>query len=176
MRLSEAAVAGDIPDTQALYRTHCGWGLSIKVPEAWARSSDGTATLFKDKYNAIRVETVGMAAAPTVESVIWIDVTVLAAATKGFKPGTVSVLARNAGSAVLALFPQDSLPNAVWKAIRLTVERYECWKAGSVLVVTLSSAAGSDNVDPWKTVTDGLAWAPCRWRSTHTISTRLSRW
>ena len=101
----EAAVAGDIPDTQAFvtYTPPVG-AFSIKVPEGWARSSDGTATLFTDKYNTIRVETVAMAAAPTVESVTKVDVPVLAAATKGFKPGKVSVVARNAGSAILALY------------------------------------------------------------------------
>jgi len=39
------------------------------------------------------------------------------------------------------------------------VERYEFWKNGTAVIITLSSAAGSDNVDPWKTVTDSFVWA-----------------
>ena len=38
------------------------------------------------------------------------------------------------------------------------VERYEFWRGGTEAVVTLSGAAGSDNVDPWRLVTDSFTW------------------
>jgi hypothetical protein len=38
------------------------------------------------------------------------------------------------------------------------VERYEFWRAGHEVVLTLSAPVGSDNVDPWRKVTDSFAW------------------
>jgi hypothetical protein len=39
------------------------------------------------------------------------------------------------------------------------VERYEFWHSGHTLTLTLSAPVGSDNVDPWRTVTDSLQWS-----------------
>ena len=157
----EAVVAGDIPDNQAfVVYAPAGAGHTIKVPEGWARSADGTATVFSDKFNAIRVETMVMAAAPTVASVTSSELPTVAKTVAGYKVGKVSAVTRKTGSGILATYQMDAPPNAVTtKTVRLDVERYEFWKAGKVVVITLSSAAGSDNVDPWKTVTDGFGWA-----------------
>ena len=38
------------------------------------------------------------------------------------------------------------------------VERYEFWKAGTEVVLTLSGPQGADNVDPWRIVTDSFGW------------------
>jgi hypothetical protein len=154
----EAAVAGDIPDSQAFVAYASSDGYSIKVPEGWARSTDGAATVFTDKFNTIRIETTLAPTAPTVDSVKT-DLAPVAASLKGYAAGKVTAVSRKAGPAILATYTQDSAPNAVTsKVIRLDVERYVFWKAGKAAVVTLSSAAGSDNVDPWMIVTDGLSW------------------
>jgi hypothetical protein len=155
----EAAVAGDIPDSQAFVAYASPDGYTIKVPEGWARTTEGAATVFTDKFNTIRVELTQLATAPTVDSVTTIDLAAVAKSAKGYTAGKVSAVTRKAGAAVLATYTQEAPPNAVTnKAIRLDVERYVFWKAGKAAVVTLSSAAGSDNVDPWKIVTDGFAW------------------
>jgi hypothetical protein len=154
----EAAVAGDIPDSQAFVAYASSDGYSIKVPEGWARSTDGTATVFTDKFNTIRIETTPASTAPTVDSVK-ADLTLTAASAKGYAARKVTAVSRKAGPVIVATYTQDSAPNAVTsKAIRLDVERYVFWKAGKAAVVTLSSAAGSDNVDPWMIVTDGFSW------------------
>jgi len=44
------------------------------------------------------------------------------------------------------------------KVVRDDVERYEFWRGGTEAVLTLSGAAGSDNVDPWRLVTDSFTW------------------
>ena len=157
---AEVAVAGDIPDSQSFvaYRPPAG-GWTIKVPEGWARSTDGAATVFSDKFNTIRVETVPMTSAPTAASVTASDVPAIAQSTKGYVAGKVSVVTRKAGQAILATYALNGAPNAVTnKVVRLDAERYEFWRNGTAVVITLSSAAGSDNVDPWKTVTDGFGW------------------
>jgi hypothetical protein len=154
----EVAVAGDIPDSQAFVAYASPDGYSIKVPEGWARSTDGAATVFTDKFNTIRIETTAASTAPTVDSVKT-DLAPVAASSKGYAAGKITALSRKAGTVIVASYMQDSAPNAVTsKTIRLDVERYAFWKAGKAAVVTLSSAAGSDNVDPWKIVTDGFSW------------------
>ena len=157
---AEAAVAGDIPDTQAFVAYSSPSGFSVKVPEGWARSTDGTATVFSDKFNTIRLDTMSMVSAPTVGSVTTTDLPAIALAAKNYKAGKVSVVKRKAGDAVLATYQVDGGANGVTtKIVRLDVERYEFWRNGKSVVITLSSAAGSDNVDPWRIVTDGFGWA-----------------
>jgi hypothetical protein len=154
----EVAVAGDIPDSQAFVAYASPDGYSIKVPEGWARSTDGAATVFTDKFNTIRIETTSAPTAPTVDSVKT-DLAPVAASSKGYAAGKITALSRKAGPVIVATYTQDSAPNSVTsKTVRLDVERYVFWKAGKAAVVTLSSAAGSDNVDPWKIVTDGFSW------------------
>ena len=157
----ETVVAGDIPDNQAFVAyTPAGGGYTIKVPEGWARSSDGAATVFSDKFNTIRVESVPVGSAPTAASVISSDLPTIAKASKAYTSGKVSSVARKAGQAILATYQVDGASSAVTnKTVRLDVERYVFWRNGKAVIVTLSSATGSDNVDPWKTVTDGFAWA-----------------
>jgi hypothetical protein len=154
----EAAVAGDIPDSQAFVAYSSTDGYSIKVPEGWARSTDGAATVFTDKFNTIRIETTSAPTAPTVDSVKT-ELAPVVASSKGYAAGKITAVSRKAGPVIMATYTQDSAPNAVTsKAIRLDVEGYVFWKAGKAAVVTLSSAAGSDNVDPWMIVTDGFSW------------------
>lgn len=157
----EVVVAGDIPDTQAFvtYSPASG-GYSIKVPEGWGRSADGSATVFTDKSNTIRIETASITPAPTAASVTSGDLAAIAKSAPGYAAGKVTVVTRKAGQAILATYQMDGGANSVTKkAVRLDVERYVFWRSGKEVIITLSSAAGSDNVDPWKTVTDGFGWA-----------------
>ncbi len=163
---ADAAVVGDIPDNQAFVAVTspagaapAGAGYVIAVPEGWARTTDGAATVFSDKYNTIRIETAAMAVAPTVASVTSGEVPAIASSAAGYQAGKVVAATRRAGPVIVSTYQMTSAPNAVTgKTATLDVERYEFWKNGTVAVVTLSSAAGSDNVDPWRAVTDGFAW------------------
>jgi hypothetical protein len=44
------------------------------------------------------------------------------------------------------------------KSVTEAVERYAFWGNGQEAVLTLSGPNGSDNVDPWRTITDSLRW------------------
>ena len=158
----EVAVPGDIPDNQAFVSfAPSGAGYTVKVPEGWARSTDASAVVFTDKFNTIRIESVSMATAPSVASVTAGDLPALAVSTKGYAAGKVSAVTRKAGSAIVATYQGDAPANVVTtKRVRLDVERYVFWKDGKEVIITLSSSVGSDNVDPWKTVTDGFGWVP----------------
>ena len=163
---ADAAVAGDIPDNQAFVAVTssggaapAGAGYVISVPEGWARTTDGAATVFSDKFNTVRIETAAMASAPTVSSVTSGELPAIASSAAGYKAGKVVAATRKGGAVIVATYQMTSAPNAVTgKTATLDVERYEFWKNGAVAIVTLSSAAGSDNVDPWRAVTDGFAW------------------
>jgi hypothetical protein len=156
----DVLVPGDIPDNQAYVTYQSPDGYHLAVPEGWARTQSAGATAFSDKFNAIRVQ-VTTAAAPSVASAQATDVAALATATPCFTAGKVTSVSRKAGSAILITYRADSPPDAVTgKVIQQDVERYEFWQSGKLVTLTLSAPKGSDNVDPWRKVTDSFAWGP----------------
>jgi len=153
---ADGAAAGDIPDNQVFvaYMSPAG-GFSVKVPEGWARTEAGGAVIFTDKFNSIRVETVAAAKAPTAQSVERDELPAL-----GVASGKVSTVARSAGEVLLVTYHADGPSDPVTaKVPRLAVERYEFWRDGRTVLLTLSGAVGADNVDPWRTVSDSFRWA-----------------
>ncbi|HUY60497.1 MAG TPA: hypothetical protein VMW49_01345, partial [Candidatus Dormibacteraeota bacterium] len=156
---AESAPPGDIPDNQAYVPfSPASGGYRITVPEGWARSESGSTVAFTDKLNTIKVELTSVSSAPTAASARADQVPRLE--SKGVC-GTVAVstVARPAGPAVLLSYQAPSSPDPVTgRVYRDDVERSEFWKAGTEAVITLSSPAGSDNVDPWRTVTSSFAW------------------
>lgn len=132
---------------------------SVKVPEGWARTETTDGARFSDKLNTIDIKVVASASAPTVETVKSDEVPKLQQTVPCFALRDVTTVSRTSGAVVLTTYGADSEPDAVTaKTVRDDVERYEYWKAGRTVVLTLSGPAGSDNVDPWKIVTDSLAW------------------
>jgi hypothetical protein len=140
----ETNAPGDIPDNQAFVAYSPPSGLyTVKVPEGWARSESATTTTFSDKFNSITIGTT----APPAES------------APCFAPKDTTSVTRKGGTAKLVTYQADSPPDPVTgKVVRDDVERYEFSRNGTVVVLTLAGAAGSDNVDPWKIVTDSFAW------------------
>lgn len=158
LALAEVAPPGDIPDNQA-FVVQSGSGYSIKVPEGWARIGKGTNQTFSDKYNSIQVQIRSSKAPPTVASVTAKDVATVKASVKGFQFGKITKLTRPAGQAILMTYRATSPPNAVTgKTVTNDVERYTFWKKGKTATLTLQAPKGSDNVDPWKIVTDSFKW------------------
>lgn len=156
---AEVAPPGDIPDNQA-FVSFTGPGYSVKVPEGWPRTQTGSRVTFADKYNSIRVEISMRAKAPTVRSVLTSEVARLRATTKGFALLKVTSVTRPAGPSILLTYRAMSPPNAVTgKTVTNDVERYEFWRSGKLVVMTLQAPKGSDNVDPWKIVTDSFTWS-----------------
>ena len=156
----EVNAAGDIPDNQVFvpFTTPDG-AVVVSVPQGWAQSSDGPATVFTDKFNSVRVEDAPRPAAADVTSARAEDVPQLQASVPGFTLGDVHMVRRTAGAAVLITYEADSAPNPVTgKVVREAVERYTFWHDGQEAVLTLSGPKGADNVDPWRIVTDSLRW------------------
>jgi len=149
---------GDIPDNQA-FVPYSGAGFTLTTPEGWARSNAGSSVIFSDKYNIITVTSAASAKAPSAASARTSDLPAIKAASRGFVPGAVSIVQRKAGGAVLITYRALSPVNPVTgKVANEAVERYTFWKAGKSVTLTLAAPVGSDNVDPWRKVTDSFAW------------------
>jgi hypothetical protein len=152
--------AGDIPDNQAYVPyTPAGQDFTVSAPEGWARTISGTATTFMNKFNSVRIDAARMPAAPTIASATADELPGIRSTTNGFSPGSVSTVSRKAGQAVLITYHATSVPDAVTaKTVAQDVERYEFWRNGEEVILTLTAPAGADNVDPWHTITDSLRW------------------
>jgi hypothetical protein len=156
----ESNPAGDIPDNQAFVPITLAAGLfTLSVPEGWARTAEGAASIFTDKLNTVRIETRPTEAAPNTESVSVDELPGIASSTPNFHAGTVTAVRRNAGQVMLITYQGSSPPNSVsGKTQTDAFERYEYWHAGQAIILTLSGPVGADNVDPWRTITDSLRW------------------
>lgn len=156
----EVSPAGDIPDNQAFvpYTPKSG-GYVVSVPEGWARTESGTATSFTDKLNTIRMDASKVPVAPTKATVETTELALIKGREPKVTGGKATLVTRKAGSAILLMYLRDSAANAVTgKVVREAVERYEFWRSGTQVTLTLSGPVGADNVDPWKIVTDSFSW------------------
>ena len=136
-----------------------GGEYTVKVPEGWARTEQARSVSFTDKFNTVRVDLVDAAQAPSVSSDRAEELPKLAASEACFRAGGISTVTRNVGTGVVVTYQADGPPDPVTgKVVREDVERYEFWHNGVEAVITVSGAAGSDNVDPWRIVTDSFAW------------------
>jgi hypothetical protein len=154
------AAPGDIPDSTVYvpYQSAAGH-LQIKVPEGWSRSTTATSTTFISSLNSINVAWMPMTAAPTVSSVRATAVPALKASTSAFQLQSVWPVSLTGGPAVELIYLRNSAPNPVTgRRYRLVVERFALYHHGRGAVLSLSSAVGSDNVDPWRIVSQSFLW------------------
>lgn len=151
---------GDIPDDQVFVEYEpAGGNYVVKVPEGWGQTKDGDAVTFTDKLNSIRMESVNASAAPTVASAKSDEVPQLESSVTGFELDDVTTADRSAGEAVVIKYLAEGEPDAVTgKSVTNAVERYEFFKDGREVILTLSGPKGADNVDPWMIVSDSLRW------------------
>ncbi len=158
---AESNPPGDIPDNTQFVPYHSkGGGFTISVPEGWARATTKTSVSFTDKLNTIAVSWVSAATAPTTASATSTEVPQLKTTERAFKLVGVSSTTFPAGKTVLISFQENSAPNSVTgKQYRDDVLRYELFNNGQEVVLTLTSPVGSDNIDPWRIVTQSLQWA-----------------
>ncbi|MGH2594640.1 MAG: hypothetical protein ACRDH7_01605 [Actinomycetota bacterium] len=157
----ESNPPGDIPDNVAFvpYASKAG-GFTISTPEGWARFTTGNSVTFTDKLNTVVASWTHASAAPTVASVKKDEVPVLASTERAFKLVSVTAATLPAGSAVLVEYQANSEPNAVTgKQYRLDVQRYILFRNGEEVAIGLRSPVGSDNVDPWRIVTESYKWS-----------------
>ena len=152
---------GDIPDTTVFvpYSSTIGH-FTINVPEGWSRRSKSSSVMFASNLNSITVTWAHASAAPTVSSTKATVVPQLRASTAAFQLQSVNQVALQGGSAIETVYQVNSAPNPVTgRQYRLVIERFELFSKGRVAVISLSSAVGSDNVDPWRIVSESFRWS-----------------
>jgi hypothetical protein len=154
----ESLPPGDIPDTIA-YVPYAvpGAGLTVSTPEGWSRMNAGGTVTWTSNLNTIRLFTLPAKAPVTVASAKATEVPKISTSVKTFKLQSVTSLSRTAGPAVRVAYLGDSKPNPVTgKVGTLAFERYDFFHKGKEVVILVSSPLGSDNVDPWRKVTNSL--------------------
>ncbi len=158
---TEDSPPGDIPDSIAFvpYRSKAG-AFSITTPEGWSRTTSRESVTFTDKLNTVEVSWAPARSAPTVKSATADEVPILQQTARAFSLGSVQAASLPAGPAVLIGYQANSEPNRVTgKQYRQDVLRYELFRSGRQVDITLLSPVGADNVDPWRIVTESFTWA-----------------
>jgi hypothetical protein len=152
--------AGDIPDSQAFVPyTPATKLFTVSVPEGWAQTTDASATVFTDKLNAVRIEMQPALVPLTTDAIRQQELPAIQSASPGFRFGAVSIVTRKSGPVFLVTYQATAPANEVTgKSGVDAVERYEFWRDGHEVILTLSGPLGADNVDPWRTITDSLQW------------------
>jgi len=157
---AESNPPGDISDTTVyvLYQSAAGH-FQLRVPEGWSRSSSASSSTFSSNLNSITAAWMPIAAAPSVSTARSVTIPDLRAHTLAFRLQSVRSVTLAGGTAIEIVFQVNSSPNSVTgKQYRLVIERFELQRAGRGAILSLSSAVGSDNVDPWRIVSESFRW------------------
>ncbi|MBN9305996.1 MAG: hypothetical protein BGO82_00805 [Devosia sp. 67-54] len=154
---SEKNPPGDIPDTQ-VFVDYQGAGVTMKVPEGWARADEANGAIFSDKYNRVELTTQTTASSPSVSSVTSHEAKDLVAGGRAVKIIAVKEVKLDGGRAVRVDYSANSEPNAVTsKQIRLEEVRfYLRGPSGKLAVLDMSAPNGADNVDQWNLMSNSL--------------------
>jgi hypothetical protein len=154
---AESNPPGDIPDSVSYVRATLAPGrVSFTHPEGWAQTNLPGGLLFSDKLNSVTV-TEMPGPVPTVEQVRQDIVATLATPDRAPVVEKVEAATLPAGPAVRVTWRVNSRPDPVTgKVYRDEVVTYLLGHSGSVVRLDLVGAVGSDNVDPYRTMSESL--------------------
>jgi len=153
----ESSPPGDIPDTVA-YVTWTSPDSATRFvhPEGWAQAAAPGGVTFSDKLNSVTVTSMP-GPPPTVADVATQVAPTLAGPGRAPKVVKTEAATLPAGPAVKITWQVNSVPDAVTgKVFRDEVITYLVGSAGRVVRMDLSGAIGSDNVDPYRKMSDSL--------------------
>jgi hypothetical protein len=150
---------GDIPDSQTFVTYVSPLGLSLQVPEGWARTDRSDGTRFADKYNAIDAAVTPAAATPTASSVTDHEATALVKGGRAVKIDSIRTVKLLAGVAIRIAYSSNSEPNTVTgKQLRLEHHRYLIYRSGRLATIDLAAPLGADNADQWNHIANSFRW------------------
>jgi hypothetical protein len=156
----EANPIGDIPDNQVFvtYSSTSG-GYQIRVPEGWARTTNGTDASFVDKYDGVSVAITTMAPTLSLDQVGIVQAVALKKSGKAVQVKQVAHVKITSGLAILQTYESNSAPDPVTnKEVRLENNCYLISTKGKLAVVTLWAPLGADNVDQWNLIANSFGW------------------
>jgi hypothetical protein len=141
----------NIPEDQAFVRyADPAATFVVSIPEGWSQTTNGAETAFTSGRNIIRIRSVRTPARPSAADRID-EMPQLAADIPGFQLSAVSTVEVPAGTAVMITYTAGESDID-------EVQRYEFWRDGHQLTISLSSPQGSNNSTPWQIVVDSLQW------------------
>lgn len=148
---------GDIPDTVAYVSWASSDGKTTFVhPEGWTQTAAPGGVMFTDKLNSVTV-TSAPGAAPTVAEVQSQVVPTLGGTNRATRIVSTAMTSLPAGPAVRVTWQVNSVPDPVTgKVYRDEVVTYVVGGPGRVVRMDLSGAIGSDNVDPYRKMSQSL--------------------
>jgi hypothetical protein len=156
---SEVNPPGDIPDDQVFVPYHSPDGTwSVKVPEGWARTEDGSSVTFTDKLNSVTVMQHPDQPAPT-EASLKAAIDAAHGSDAGYSFESVDTVSRAGQEVPHVTYLLDSAPDSVTgKVVSDDVEEFAYYRNGTEVDLVLSGPHGADNVDPWQLVSDSFTW------------------
>ncbi|MGH3320328.1 MAG: hypothetical protein ACRDN9_09125 [Streptosporangiaceae bacterium] len=151
---------GDIPDnTVYVPFTPHGGAYRVKVPQGWARTQVPGGARFISKLNSVTVTVRHPKSAPTPSSARANEVPAIKSQAKHVTVRHVKRVHLPGGKAVEVDYLADSNPSQVTgKVVRDAVERFDFYRDGTEVVLTLSGPEGADNVDPWRIISHSFRW------------------
>lgn len=151
---------GDIPDNQVFitYASILG-GYRLKVPEGWARTTQGTDVMFTQHFDGLSVALSRADSLPSVQSVRHIQAQLLKKRGRAVVVKTIRAVQINDQFAVLMRYQSNSVPNPITdKQVRLENATYFFYRAGKVAALRLWAPLGADNVDQWRLISHSFRW------------------
>lgn len=163
---SENAVAaeknppGDIPDTQVFVKyTSTLGGYELQVPEGWARTENGSAVSFADKYDGVKVTVSDSAYPLSVDSINQNYIPSFKKTGRAISITSVKEAKLKGGTAIVLAYSSNSEPDTVTnKQIRLENTSYFFIRNGKMAVMTVWAPLGADNVDQWNLMSNSFQW------------------
>ena len=134
----------------------------VKVPQGWTKATTGTSLTFLDRYNAVSVEWAPTATAPSVATARTQEVPAIAARSQRFRAGTVSMVVTRQASAVRISYEAAAPDPVRGGTFRSTVDRYEFWRSGLQVTVTVSALLGAPNDQVWQHIVNSFRWKSAR--------------
>ena len=159
-RAGESARRATSPTTRPTSPTRRRAAASrVKVPEGWARAAPAARVTFTDKLNTIRIESAPAQAPLTAAARAAASCPSSRARSRASRPGTVTTVTRNAGTAVRITYLADGAaePGDRQDAAPTPSSATSSSTTAASVVLTLAGPKGADNVDPWRIVTDSRA-------------------
>jgi hypothetical protein len=155
----ESNPPGDIPDTVAYVPwTSPDHRVTVTHPEGWAERSVPGGARFTDKLNSVTI-TVRPGALPSPAQAR-ADAAKLADPGRAFELRSVASARLPAGAAVVVTWRENSARDPVTgKVYRDEVVTYLLGRRGRLVRLDLSGPVGSDNVDPYRTMSQSLRLA-----------------
>jgi hypothetical protein len=153
----ESNPPGDIPDTTHYVTWSSPDGkVQFNHPEGWAQTSVTDGVRFSDKLNSVTLTT-STGAPPTVAGTQSRVVPGLAAGGGAVQIMSLGTATLRAGNAVKLIWRVNSAPDPITgRVYRDEVVTYLVGSSNRVVRMDLSGAVGSDNVDPYRTMSDSL--------------------